>query len=229
MVAFLRCTSLSNLLKAKVLQKSAVRALGPAYSSEQFKRQTMAPAWFIGVPVGCEDGCGAIQVTVPEGIRRFHKEDLHFTVAFLGSCGEEKAMAAWKALQNAQASPFHVKLGRLRAMGGRIPSAYAATIGEGNEAVADFIAKHRDTLLTIAGARPDPRPPLPHMTVARPGRRPPADVLAAAESWMESQDLSNVGEVSLDRLALFTWNEDRSSKLFKIVTSRLLFEQQDCH
>ena len=50
------------------------------------------PNWFFAFPV---DGVFVLGLPeVPASIRRFHPEDVHMTLAFLGGCGEQAAERA---------------------------------------------------------------------------------------------------------------------------------------
>lgn len=109
----------------------------------------------------------------------------------------------------------------VRAFGSkRHPSALSAVIEEGAEAgggpVSALIGGMRDRLLESAGARPDRRPPRPHVTLARISRRARPEERRAALAWAASVDL-NAPEALLDRLALYTWGLDRHRSLFQIV------------
>ncbi|MEL6348055.1 MAG: hypothetical protein AAFV53_33415, partial [Myxococcota bacterium] len=73
----------------------------------------------------------------------------------------------------------------------------------------------------IAGARPVERPPLPHVTVARPPRRADRDVRAAGRAWLDAQPPIDAW-VRFERIALYTWNVDRRTRLFQIVAERRL-------
>src|SRR5688500_10938618 len=52
--------------------------------------------WFFAFPI---DGAFVRELPeVPAGFRRFHSEDVHLTLAFLGGCGEGAAARALSAL-----------------------------------------------------------------------------------------------------------------------------------
>ena len=53
----------------------------------------MQPNWFIATPIAPGRWFDRVSAP-PSGIRRFHPEDLHATVAFLGAVREEAARAA---------------------------------------------------------------------------------------------------------------------------------------
>jgi len=180
----------------------------------------MRPNWFIGLPV---DPAGWFPDRVPlapPGTRRFPARDLHLTVAFLGAVEAEAAQAAW-ALCRWQGPAIPAGLGPVRGFGNpRQPSALAAVLEQGRDPVVALIAALRGPLLAAAGARPDPRPPLPHLSLARVQRRATAAQRQRALAWAASLDLGGVPLV-LDRLALYTWAEDRERGLFRKVEERV--------
>lgn len=182
----------------------------------------MTPNWFIAFPVAAGDWYAPLVSGVPGGVRRFHPGDLHATLAFLGACGPAAAAAAWETLGDLDHPPVRARLGALRPMGNRKrPSAYAATFTQGRDTLAALIGARRADALAAAGARPDTRSPLPHVTVARPPRRADAPVRAAGLAWMRQQPPVDAA-VRIDSLALYTWSDDRRSRLFQLVERRPL-------
>ena len=182
----------------------------------------MKPNWFIALPVSAGDWFAPLVADAPAGVRRFHPDDLHATVAFLGACGRPAALAAWRSLDALAHPPIRARLGVVRPMGNRRrPSAFSVTFTEGNEPLSALIGAWRTEALAIAGARPATRPPLPHVTVARPPRRAADGVREAGLAWMRSRERVGV-QVVIDRVALYTWSEDRRSRLFTIVEERTL-------
>ncbi|HEY2407357.1 MAG TPA: 2'-5' RNA ligase family protein [Polyangiaceae bacterium] len=183
------------------------------------------PNWFFGFPVD-----GAFLLTLPDlppSIRRFHPEDAHMTLAFLGGCGEEAALRALGALdvrlQSEPLAPLRVSLAEVVPMGSsrRHYTALSALLGGGREQASELIAAYRDTLTEAATGRREKRPPKPHVTLARPRGRATDANRAAGLSWAAALDLSHVHAV-LDRVALYTWPEDRRERMFKIVAERRL-------
>lgn len=178
----------------------------------------MPANWFIALPVrdtgwltGLLEGC-------PRGQRRFLASDLHITVAFLGACGEDGARRAWAC--SSSGGPFSVTLGGLRAMGDpRRYSALSLELDQGRAEVAEAIGRWRGPMFEAAGARPERRPPLPHCTVCRPSRRASERERAAGLGWARGVAALTVPLV-LDRVALYTWAEDRKTGLFRVVEER---------
>ncbi|MDH3655766.1 MAG: hypothetical protein OEN21_15985 [Myxococcales bacterium] len=98
----------------------------------------------------------------------------------------------------------------------RKPSALAAMVDEGRDALSEMIAQARDPLLRAAGAPEDSRPPLPHMTLARIQRRASAAERREALRWAQGIDLRGV-VFTAAAVALYTWAADRQERLFQIV------------
>lgn len=178
--------------------------------------------WFIGFPVLADRWFDAILRVAPPALKRFHRADLHATVAFLGSCGESRALAAWAALPERCGPPMSAVLDRLAPFGPRSrPSALSLTLAEGCEEVAARIGALRGPLYAAAEVPGDERPPLPHITVLRPRRaatpRERREAIAFAES------LPPLGiPVRFDRVALYAWSEDRRERQFQVVMEREL-------
>jgi 2'-5' RNA ligase len=174
------------------------------------------PNWFIAFPV--DEAVGARWLAAltlpPDGARAFHAADLHVTLAFLGPCGAEAAQVAWAQAARIRwdAGPFTP--GPLAPFGPRShPSTWAVEPRGGAPWLRDLLAAHAGPLARAAGARPGHHGPRPHVSLARTRRGTSGDALAA---WARHQQLPEL-PATLDRLALWTWSEDRRSRLFRIV------------
>jgi 2'-5' RNA ligase len=180
--------------------------------------------WFFAFPVP-----GAFVTALPElpaAFRRFHPDDVHLTLAFLGCCGPQRAERALGALdeQLARALPeaIEIALAEVVAMGPRRSySALSALLGTGREQTQACMASLRDPLTEAASGRRDQREPKPHVTLARPRRRATDAQRAAGLAWAEALRLDNV-RARLDRIALYRWDELRRERLFRIVAERPL-------
>lgn len=170
--------------------------------------------WFIALPVASGPWFHALEP--PPELRKFGPHDLHLTVAFLGPVGADAARRAFELARDFPLSPLRVRLGALAALGGRRrPSAFSALLSEGREQVERAMGLARDAMFVTARARPETRPPLAHVTLARPQRRATDAALRAAVRWAASVDLG-APTLELDRVALYTWSTDRAAALFRI-------------
>lgn len=175
------------------------------------------PNWFIGLPVDARGWFPERLGAVPEGVRLFAPEDLHATVAFLGGCGEVAARRAWEALAPLPRGGFQVRLGEVVPMGPpRRWSALSALASAGRAEVEAWIGAARGPCWEAAGARPDRRAAKFHVTVARPQRRASEAERQAARAWAERLELG-APEIRLDRVALYTWADDRRARLFRVI------------
>jgi 2'-5' RNA ligase len=181
------------------------------------------PNWFFGFPI---DGTFLLELPeTPECIRRFHPDDVHMTLAFLGGCGEDAAARSLAALDACltSAPPAIVDgtLGEVVPMGGsrRDYSALSALFDRGREEATKLLASLRDPLADAANSRRETRPPKAHVTIARPRRRATPAERRAGLDWASALDLHAI-PARLERVALYTWSEDRRERLFRIVAER---------
>jgi 2'-5' RNA ligase len=183
------------------------------------------PNWFLAFPL---DGTFLLELPAPPAaFRRYHPEDVHLTLAFLGGCGEAAAERALAALDEklalAPAPVIEATLGAVVPMGGsrRHYSALSALLAHGREAAIETTLALRDAITEAAIGRREARPPKPHVTLARPKRRAsPAD-REAGLAWAEALELGAIA-VRLERIALYSWHERRAERLFRIVAERRL-------
>lgn len=179
--------------------------------------------WFFGLPIE-----GSFALALPEppsGFRRYHPDDLHATVAFLGPCEKTAAERALNELDarlvELKPSPIRVGLTEVTPMGARRQySALSLLLGEGREQTEALILALRDPLSDAANVRRDERKPKAHITLARPSRRATASERRAGLEWAASLDLRGVTRW-IDRIALYRWSEDRRERLFRVVAERM--------
>ena len=176
----------------------------------------MTGNWFIALPVAA--GAWFQGLTPPPGVRLFGEHDLHLTVAFLGAVGEERARAAFALAADFPLRPLAVRLGPIEALGSpRRPSAFSALLTEGRAQVETALGVARAAMWEAADARPDTRPALAHVTLARPGRRASDAERRRAQTWAKGIDLG-APVCQLTRIALYAWSLDRATSLFRIVS-----------
>lgn len=181
-----------------------------------------APNWFIGLPVTAEELPAGVLASIPPGLRRFHADDLHLTLAFLGAVGSDAAHAAWRLAGDIDEGPFRADTGRLAAFGrpGR-PSAYGLELGAGGDMVAAFIARWRNPLRAAAGVGAERRDVRPHVTLARPPRRGGRTIRERADAWL-AQARPGPATLRLERIALYTRARPGDERLFQRVAEAAL-------
>jgi 2'-5' RNA ligase len=182
------------------------------------------PNWFFAFPL---EGRFVLELPeLPVGLRRYQPEDVHLTLAFLGGCGEEAANRALGVLDELLArgapAPIEVSLGEVTAMGSRRRyTALSALLDRGRTETEECIRALRDPLTESASGRREQRKPKAHVTLARPMRRATDAHREAGLEWAKTLDLTAIHR-TLDRIALYTWNNKRHERLFRIVTERSL-------
>lgn len=181
----------------------------------------MLPNWFLAFPVKAPwlDTLPAL----PPRFRRFTPADVHLTLMFLGACGENAARAALAATRDAlgptSCSPFEVTLGDVVPMGPKKQyTALSVLLDQGRAQITEFLSRYRDVAADAANIRRDKRAPLPHITIGRPQRRATDVDRDAGLTWAATLSLPKDTHV-LDRLALYTWSDERRSALFRVVDS----------
>lgn len=139
------------------------------------------------------------------------------TIAFLGRCGPERGRAALATAEGHALRSFRVRLDRLAPMGNpRRPSALSLLVTDGHDQAVALMNALRPAMWEAADAEPDTRPAKPHVTVARPPRHASPDERRAAIEWAASQP--PVGEMlTIDRICLYTWSDDRRLRQFRVV------------
>ena len=89
----------------------------------------------------------------------------------------------------------------------------------GAEPLVALLRALTNPLLAAAGVPPERRAPLPHITLARPTRAATDAQRAAAIAWAGGIELGDV-RVRLGELALYTWDEARRERMFRVVERR---------
>jgi 2'-5' RNA ligase len=183
------------------------------------------PNWFFAFPID-----GSFLEALPEppkAIRRYHPDDVHMTLAFLGGCGEPAALRALAALDERLGTEpppvLDISLGRAVPFG-RSKSGYttlSALLDQGRDEATALVARERDALHAAATGTHPKRPANPHVTLARVRGRASAESREAGLAWASALELGAV-RARLDRIALYTWSEVRRERLFQIVAERRL-------
>ncbi len=105
----------------------------------------------------------------------------------------------------------------------RAPSAWSAWLDEGRDGVAADMAV-REVAFRAAGVPGETRPPLPHVTLARPLRTATPAHLEAGRVWASHLQLEHI-RLRLDRVALYTWSDERRERLFARVADLTLADE----
>jgi len=162
--------------------------------------------WFLGLPL--ELGHGLELPAPPPGARLLHAADLHVTLAFLGPVGAVRARRAAGVFEDLLRSrlrePIEVTFERALPLGpSQRFSVVAATLGAGRATCEALLAELRNAPCDAIGVARDPRPPLPHVTLARVDRRAGLREREHVLAWAAKLDLSKV-RARLASAALFT-------------------------
>ena len=166
--------------------------------------------WFVGLPVPPGVWFEPLLTDAP-GARPTHPEDLHVTLAFFGPTGEARALAAWSLVEGTPPPAFEVRLAGLERFGRRFS---ALGLIPQSEALVSWMTDRRPGLLEAAEAPADPRPPRPHITVARPRDR------RALGRWADARDPLEV-TLTLGEVALYTRAETRHPRFTQVRRRRL--------
>ncbi len=176
----------------------------------------MSPNWFVGFPVDSDSWYEKVITNSPDGIKCFNPIDLHITFAFFGAVGAENAQRAWFKAIEAGLQRATITLGAVAPFGDpEKPSAYAFTLNSGREEVVSYMERHRKGILDIVDRAPK-YAPRPHLTIARPPRKASDALRAEGLAWIETI-VAPEERLVLDKLALYTWADDRKKQQFKIV------------
>jgi len=184
----------------------------------------LRPNWFFAFPM---DGAFLRELPAPPpAFRRFHEQDVHLTLAFLGGVGEAAAERSLAALDERLASTpvpsIDVSLAEVVPMGSRSRyTALSALLARGRPEATACITALRDLLTETANGRREQRAAKPHVTLARPRHRATVSDREAGLLWAAQLDVGAV-HATLDRIALYTWSERRYPRLFRIVAERRL-------
>ncbi len=174
--------------------------------------------WFIAWPVeNATEWLTALVADAPTGIDFLDPADLHVTLAFLAAHDDpaEEKMAA--ILRGLSLSGLDITPGPFTALPQpRRFSAIAATIDTGRLELERQITRWMPRLCREAGASIDDRPPLPHITLARPARRIGSDERDNVLAWIEDRPLDET-KLTLAPPSIYRWAEKTTSRRYDIV------------
>jgi len=114
------------------------------------------------------------------GGRQVAEKNTHITLAFLGSVDEQTSAALIMAAADLRIAPFSLRLDQIGwwskpKIAWLAPSRYPAALPR--------LAAALGMIAQDCGLTPDERPFRPHLTLARKGRRPDANILLTPISW----------------------------------------------
>src|SRR5688572_14915054 len=101
------------------------------------------PNWFFAFPI---DGAFVLDLPeLPATIRRYHPEDVHMTLAFLGGCGQAAAERAQEALdeqlERLKPAALDVRLGEVVPLGNeRRYTVLSALLSGGRAEATEYLA-----------------------------------------------------------------------------------------
>ena len=174
--------------------------------------------WFAALPVNLpRSWMDTLRQGAPHGLRWYEVEDCHITIAFFGKYRADRLEAVREVLAQMASLDLAVATGGLKLLPSeRRFSAIALRLAEEPVALLEFMRQWSTRLAEAAEVAPDPRPPLPHITVARPGRRNSLSEQHVIASWALGW-MGPAVKIHLGRVALYRWAEDRSVSQFRIV------------
>lgn len=184
----------------------------------------MKANWFVAIPVAADAWLKPLIAGLPATCRPFDSSDIHLTIAFLGALPAPRLAAVQTQLCNIQAAAIAATFGAFMPLpSAKRLSAISMSLRQGHDEVCAIIRQHRASLAAAAAARPDERPPLPHATIARPIRKFGQKAREDALHWMASTAVPEVS-LRLDRIALYTWSDQRPQVQFRKVSEKNLSE-----
>ncbi len=189
-------------------------------------KQQQRGNYFAAFPVA--DGArvfSAVKPGAPEGLRWFHPEDLHVTLAFFGANpepdseddGVERIEAVREVLRQVEfpEDGMAIMLGELLLLPHRRRfSAISFAIANGGKELENLIGQWRGPLLEAAGCEPDTRPPLPHLTFARPDRKDEAFRPRKVIRWAAERKPPQV-TITVQTPVLYGWSDRRPVRQFR--------------
>jgi len=189
-------------------------------------QQLPPPNWFVAFPVNFSSGLlfwlQGHGSDPPHRLRFFKPVDLHLTLAFLGNLEPNEIRPVLKWLEDHRdgfPDVLPVKCGKLLLLpNSRRCSAIALSVEDDTGILIPGIGESRLELLKLAGKPEDPRPVLPHVTVARP-RRKLSDVEKI--KTLLTSGLPDDLEIHLHRPVLYTRSLNRTESLFRVIAGEL--------
>lgn len=175
----------------------------------------MTGNYFVALPVRAPDLVDQLKRDAPGGLRWFHPDDLHLTVAFFGREQPQRIPSIREVMTRIPPFAGPITLGPLVPLPRRRHfSVLSFELATGRTGIAQLIAAWRGALSETAGVRADSRPPYPHLTVARIERRHLHAQRGPILRWVESL-VPPVNALEVLPPALYGWSPDRPVRQFE--------------
>ncbi|ACF14980.1 Phosphoesterase HXTX [Chloroherpeton thalassium ATCC 35110] len=178
---------------------------------------------FVAAPIENTKGwLSQYLIKLPDALRVFDARDLHLTVAFLGKISAEAQHAVIRILEQLSHPAFEISFDRLVALpNAKRMSAISLRVKDGASEAARFIETWREPIFQSVALPPETRPPLPHITIARPKRNATAREKNTILNWCNAETPPSV-TIPINRVALYTWSDNRKERQFKILYEKSL-------
>ena len=182
----------------------------------------MKPNWFVAFSVSPDVWYKDIYKNIEEPMRKFHPEDLHSTLVFLGYLENGEVESVKRVMDDFDEKSVSITLGKLLFLPAlKKYSAVSYSIEQGNKTLQEYMKKYRDRFSVAAQRDLDSRSPLPHITIARPPKKMTGHEKQTAAMQLQKLPIPQ-GEIKIDTLDLYTWADHRQSRQFKIIWSKKL-------
>lgn len=156
-------------------------------------------------------------------LRFFHEDDLHITVAFLGSLKTDDVAKVTDVLKTVVFSPVMLKADRLIALPSERRFSAICLDFAADEIFIKQMEAWRESFFNIVPLAKDQRKFLAHTTIARPARNLSSGSRQRLLEKIKSLQNLNI-RVKAETLAFYTWADDRGtsslSRQFKVVWKR---------
>lgn len=175
-----------------------------------------SPNWFVAFPIAAESWLQKTISDIPSSVQPFVPSDVHLTIAFFGGIKHTAIENIKNLLPSVRFHPFKITFGKLRPLpSAQRVSALSFELAEGRDVAARYMQIWTNRLLEAADCPPDTRSPLPHVTIARPKRSAGEQGRYDALAWAALVQ-PPATSIIVDRIALYTWAEDRRRTKFAI-------------
>lgn len=152
----------------------------------------MSRTFFLALPVHLDAVVDERLVLAPSSVRALDPRDRHLTVAFFGVVDESAARRGFDAASAFELAHVDASFGAVALLGGRHPSAIAATVERGRAELVRAIESIRDVAHDAASVPREVRAVLPHVTLARIARSARGSARNEALAWARGLELVGV-------------------------------------